>query len=110
MRGLRSHPRGKGPDGARIRRAQMDTGRALGQNSTMETPDRTLDALGLKCPLPVLRAARTLRAMDTGAVLTVLADDPVAVIDIPHFCFEAGHQLLSQSDANGVQTYVIRRG
>jgi len=75
-----------------------------------QPPNHIIDALGLKCPLPVLRAAKALRAMDAGAELTVLADDPVAVIDIPHFCYEAGHELLSQSDAEGVQTYVIRRG
>lgn len=75
-----------------------------------QTPEQIIDACGLKCPLPVLRAARALRAMNAGAVLTLLADDPVAVVDIPHFCHEAGHELLSQSDACGVQTYVIRRG
>ena len=75
-----------------------------------QPPEQMIDALGLKCPLPVLRAAKALRAMDAGAVLTLLADDPVAVIDIPHFCHEAGHELLSQSNADGVQTYVIQRG
>ncbi|MDD9921000.1 MAG: sulfurtransferase TusA family protein [Boseongicola sp.] len=68
-----------------------------------------LDATGLLCPLPVLKAAKRLRALPSGAVLRVLADDPAAIVDIPHFCHEQGHELLSQSDDSGTQTYLIRR-
>jgi len=45
-----------------------------------------LDTRGLKCPLPVLKARKRLKEMPPGAVLTVLADDPAAIIDFPHFC------------------------
>lgn len=70
----------------------------------------TLDAVGLLCPLPVLKARKRLQSLKTGEDLTVLADDPAAVIDVPHFCAEAGHVLVS-SDLDGpVQTYVIRKG
>jgi tRNA 2-thiouridine synthesizing protein A len=70
----------------------------------------TLDAMGLLCPLPVLKARKRLMSLSRGETLTVLADDPAAVIDVPHFCAEAGHALVS-SDLNGtVQTYVIRKG
>lgn len=72
--------------------------------------DEDIDARGLICPLPVLRAAKVLRAMAPGTVLRVQADDPVAVIDIPHFCQEAGHVLLAQTDDGDHQTYLIRRG
>nr|WP_296640813.1 sulfurtransferase TusA family protein [Roseibaca sp.] len=72
--------------------------------------DEMLDARGLRCPLPVLRARKALLAMPPGAELRVLADDPVAVVDMPHFCAEAGHDLLSQSDLLGAQLYVIKRG
>lgn len=68
-----------------------------------------LDALGLLCPLPVLKARKRLQSLKDGEVLTLLADDPAAIVDVPHFCVEAGHELLS-SDVNGtVQTYVIRK-
>lgn len=73
------------------------------------TPDRDIDAIGLICPLPVLRAAKALREMDMGQVLRLRADDPVAVIDIPHFCAETGQTLLGQSDEDGVQVYLIRK-
>lgn len=69
----------------------------------------TLDAVGLLCPLPVLKARKRLQSLATGQTLTVLADDPAAIVDVPHFCAEAGHTLLS-SDLDGpVQTYVIRK-
>ncbi len=71
--------------------------------------DEDLDATGLLCPLPVLKAAKRLRAMQSGAVLRVRADDPAAIVDVPHFCSEQGHELLSASEVGGVQTYLIRR-
>ena len=70
----------------------------------------TLDATGLLCPLPVLKARKRLKALPAGAVLRVLADDPAAVIDVPHFCAESGHTLLDQSEADGAQIYLIRKG
>ncbi len=69
----------------------------------------TLDALGLLCPLPVLKARKRLRSMPAGSVLRVLADDPAAIIDVPHFCAESGHQLIAQEDAQDHQVYVIRK-
>jgi tRNA 2-thiouridine synthesizing protein A len=74
------------------------------------TPDREVDARGLKCPLPVLRAAKVLREMRRGEVLRVLADDPMAGIDLPHHCAEAGHQHLGRTDDEGHQAHLIRRG
>ncbi|MDP5216475.1 sulfurtransferase TusA family protein [Ruegeria sp. 2205SS24-7] len=70
----------------------------------------TLDALGLLCPLPVLKARKRLKSLPAGATLRILADDPAAVVDVPHFCAEAGHALISQSDEQGHQIYVIRKG
>lgn len=70
----------------------------------------TLDAIGLLCPLPVLKARKRLQALQQGQALTVLADDPAAVIDVPHFCAEAGHELVSSDLSGSVQSYVIRKG
>ena len=69
-----------------------------------------LDAVGLLCPLPVLKARKRLSQLATGEVLRILADDPAAVIDVPHFCTEAGHELLSMQDEGAVQVYLVRRG
>ncbi|AVO39602.1 sulfurtransferase TusA family protein [Pukyongiella litopenaei] len=70
----------------------------------------TLDAIGLLCPLPVLKARKRLMALPDGAVLELLADDPAAVIDVPHFCVESGHVLIGQTDRDGVCSYLIRKG
>lgn len=64
-----------------------------------------IDATGLLCPLPVLKARKRLKGMASGQVLRLIATDPAAVIDVPHFCSESGHQLIS-SDAT---VYMIRR-
>jgi tRNA 2-thiouridine synthesizing protein A len=72
--------------------------------------DADLDATGLLCPLPVLRARKQLKAMAPGAVLRVPATDPAAVVDMPHFCAEAGHDLLSAVPDGDACIYLIRRG
>lgn len=74
----------------------------------MSAPD--LDARGLLCPLPVLKARKVLERVAPGACLRVLADDPAAVIDMPHFCAEAGHELISVEDRADGQLYTIRKG
>ena len=71
--------------------------------------DEELDALGLLCPLPVLKAAKRLRGMAPGAVLKVITDDPAAVIDVPHFCNEQGHRLMASTDSEGTQVHFIQK-
>ncbi|TDT78019.1 tRNA 2-thiouridine synthesizing protein A [Litoreibacter halocynthiae] len=72
--------------------------------------DAELDALGLLCPLPVLKARKRLQALSSGQVLRVLADDPAALIDMPHFCAEAGHKLVSMTEDDTHQVYLLRKG
>ena len=68
-----------------------------------------LDARGLLCPLPVLKARKRLLQMATGEILKVVATDPAAVIDMPHFCTEQGHRLLSHDAADGAYIFRIAR-
>ena len=68
-----------------------------------------LDARGLLCPLPVLKARKRLQAIAVGETLTMIADDPAAVIDVPHYCAESGHELVSSDQNGNDQTYVIRK-
>jgi tRNA 2-thiouridine synthesizing protein A len=56
------------------------------------TTDLVIDARGLRCPLPVLKAEKALAALAPGAALTLLATDPMASVDIPLLCRQAGHQ------------------
>ena len=69
-----------------------------------------LDTRGLKCPLPVLKARKRLKSMAKGEVLRVQSDDPVAVVDFPHFCTEQGHILRAhETDETGFDVYVIEK-
>ena len=71
--------------------------------------DQDLDAVGLLCPLPVLKARKRLQSMETGQVLRVCANDPAAIIDIPHFCNEQGHIFLGSSTQGDETRYFIRK-
>ena len=71
--------------------------------------DEELDATGLLCPLPVLKARKRMAAAPSGRVFLVRATDPAAVIDFPHFCAESGHELLRQSKQGEVFLFWIRR-
>lgn len=72
--------------------------------------DATLDTLGLLCPLPVLKARKRLKTMAPGQVLRLLASDPAALIDVPHFCAESGHELLGVEEMHaGARAFLIRR-
>ncbi len=75
----------------------------------MSTIDHELDAMGLLCPLPVLKARKRLQSMAPGEVLRIRATDPAAIVDIPHFCTEAGHAFLGMAEENGATTFRIRR-
>ena len=68
-----------------------------------------LDAKGLKCPLPVLKARKAMREVPAGGVLRVLATDPGAVKDFEHFCKTTGHQLVASRNEDGVLTFDIRK-
>jgi tRNA 2-thiouridine synthesizing protein A len=72
--------------------------------------DLEVDALGLLCPLPVLRARKRLEQLQPGQILCLVADDPATVVDVPHFCSEAGHALLEDSVDGPVRRFVIRKG
>lgn len=72
--------------------------------------DHDLDARGLICPLPVLKAAKKMRALAPGEVLRLLADDPAAIIDVPHYCAESGNAYLGLAEAGDTQAHFLRKG
>ena len=71
--------------------------------------DHELDAAGLLCPLPVLKARKRLESLKSGDTLKLIATDPASVIDVPHFCNEQGHRLVSHVAENGLHIFRIRR-
>jgi tRNA 2-thiouridine synthesizing protein A len=76
----------------------------------MDHRDTILDCEGLLCPLPVLRARKRLMTLAAGAVLSVRTTDAMALVDLPHFCTEAGHDYLGFTAEGAVTLHRIRRG
>jgi tRNA 2-thiouridine synthesizing protein A len=72
--------------------------------------DKTLDLVGLKCPYPVLRARRAIGDIPVGGCLVVIATDPLASLDLNHFCVEGGHLMESETVEGDRFTFTIRRG
>jgi len=71
--------------------------------------DQTLDAKGLNCPLPILKAKKAIMALPVGGTLEVLATDPGAVKDFAAFSRTTGHELVEQSTEGNVFRFVLKR-
>ena len=71
--------------------------------------ETVVDARGHRCPVPTLRLQRALEAMNSGEVVKLLADDPMARIDVPHFAGEAGHEVLEASEEAGSLSFRVRK-
>ena len=71
--------------------------------------DQVLDAKGLNCPLPILKAKKALKTLESGNTLEVLSTDPGSVADFAAFCRTTGNELVEQSEGDGVWTYLIRK-
>ncbi len=69
----------------------------------------TIDVRGLKCPLPVLKTAKRMSTLAAGARVIVLTTDPMAAIDIPHFCRENGHRLVDTSRQDQILKFEIEK-
>ena len=70
--------------------------------------DKTLDAQGVNCPLPILKAKKAIGEIPKGGTLEVLATDPGSVADFQAFCQATGNTLAEHSEANGVYRFVIQ--
>jgi tRNA 2-thiouridine synthesizing protein A len=69
----------------------------------------TIDLRGLKCPLPALFAKRALERAAPGTTILVLADDPLAAIDIPHMCRQEGFEVVSSESESATTRLALRR-
>ena len=78
-------------------------------NDEQTPPNAELDTCGLLCPLPVLKARKRLQSMSTGEVLRMVADDPAARVDVPHFCSESGHILVESAEVNGMLVFLVEK-
>jgi tRNA 2-thiouridine synthesizing protein A len=71
--------------------------------------DKELDARGLNCPLPILRAKKALTDMQSGQVLKIVATDPGSVKDFQAFSKQTGNELLSHAEARKEFTFFMKR-
>ena len=71
--------------------------------------DHTLDAKGLNCPLPILKARKALKEVPAGGTLEILATDPGAVADFEAFCRQTGNELVEHSENDSIYRFLIKR-
>jgi tRNA 2-thiouridine synthesizing protein A len=74
------------------------------------TEDRLLDARGLLCPMPVVKAAKEMKSLTAGQVLKVLATDRGAIVDFPAWAEDTGNALLEWEDEQGVLVFYLQKG
>lgn len=71
--------------------------------------DKSLDAKGLNCPLPILKAKIELNKMQAGEILFVEATDPHSTVDFEAYCARTGHEIVKQGENDGIIEFYIRR-
>lgn len=71
--------------------------------------DKTIDAKGMNCPIPILKAKKGIGEVPVGGTLEVLSTDPGSVADFAAFARTTGHTLMEQSEAAGVYRFLIKR-
>ena len=72
--------------------------------------DQELDASGLNCPLPILRAKKAMASLESGQVLRIIATDPGSVKDFEAFARQTGSQLLESAETDDKFTFLLKKG
>ncbi len=72
--------------------------------------DRTLDAKGLSCPMPLLRTKKEMDKIESGQVLEILGTDPGSRNDLPGWCDRSGHEYLGEAEDSGFFHFYIKKG
>ncbi|MBE3563354.1 MAG: sulfurtransferase TusA family protein [Hydrogenibacillus schlegelii] len=75
----------------------------------LQKADKVVDATGLSCPMPVVRAKKAIDELSSGQILVVQATDRGSLKDIPAWAKQAGHELMETHEADGTFVYVIRK-
>jgi tRNA 2-thiouridine synthesizing protein A len=83
---------------------------ATPMNSDASIPGKIYDLRGLNCPMPVLKIRKRLSEIASGETLVAQTTDPMAVIDIPHFCNQYGHTFISCEKIKDGHLFMIRNG
>ena len=75
----------------------------------IKQPTHSLNARDLLCPEPVMLLHKSMRTMESGSIIEVIATDPSTTRDIPKFCHFLGHQLLAESESDGQYRFTIKK-
>jgi tRNA 2-thiouridine synthesizing protein A len=75
----------------------------------MASEEIVVDARGHRCPVPTLRLRKALEAAQVGGRVRLLADDPMARIDVPHFAAEIGAEILAREDVEGGFSFLVAK-
>jgi tRNA 2-thiouridine synthesizing protein A len=79
------------------------------QHAATETPALTLDALGKKCPVPIIMLADRIRDVRIGQTIAVLADDPAAKTDLPAWCALKSQEFVGAEELADGWSFLVRR-
>ena len=79
------------------------------QEAPLAAADEILDTVGLYCPIPIIRTAERMKRLDGGAVLEVISDDRVILIDMPAWCRSTGHTLLGSRRDGDQYRLLVRK-
>ena len=71
--------------------------------------DETLDCKGLSCPMPIVKLAQTMKGMEQGKVLELLADDIGSKVDVPAWCNRTGNECLGMEEEGGIFKFYIKK-
>lgn len=75
----------------------------------MASQETVVDARGHRCPVPTLRLRKALEAASAGGCVRLLADDPMARIDVPHFAAEIGAEILAREEVEGGFSFLVAK-
>ncbi|OGU02787.1 MAG: response regulator SirA [Gemmatimonadetes bacterium GWC2_71_10] len=76
---------------------------------TAPAPDRVLDCKGLLCPIPIVKLSKTIKELQVGQVLRMVATDPGSMPDVAAWGRQTGHEVLSASEESKVFTFLVRK-
>ncbi len=71
--------------------------------------DQVLDCKGLSCPMPIMKVAKAMKALESGKVLELLGTDPGSKSDLPAWCEKTGNIFLEQTEEDGVYHFFVKK-
>jgi len=83
---------------------------AMERSAVLARADAVIDTVGLYCPIPIIRTAERIRQMAAGAILEILSDDRVILLDLPAWCRSTGNEFMGHREESGEMRLFVRKG